>query len=308
MTPVPYIVAYLGIAVFIVAVIVRVIKWLRMPMHVRWELYPVAHEGKKASYGGSFMEETDWWTKPRSKSLIGELKVMMLEIFFLVALRENNRKLWMRSFAFHFGLYLVICATVLMLVSSVISLLPQTVLLTKLAMLLAYPVRICGVAGLCLGLLGALGLLHRRLTAPELRLFNAPADIFNLVCFVVVLGTALAHWIVLDRDFTLVQGVITNLVSLNLKAVGSGSLLTSLSVMLLALLLAYIPLTHMSHFIGKYFAYHAIRWNDEPNLQGGDQESAIHKHLTYPVSWAAPHIKGDGKKTWADIATEEMEQ
>ena len=28
--------------------------------------------------------------------------------------------------------------------------------------------------------------------------------------------------------------------------------------------------------------------------------------LTRPVSWAAPHIKGDGKKTWADLATEDF--
>ena len=100
----PYLVCYLGFASFAIATIARLAMWARLPMHVRWELYPVAHEGKKASYGGSFMEETDWWTKPRSKSLIGELKVMMLEIFFLVALRENNRKLWMRSFAFPFRL------------------------------------------------------------------------------------------------------------------------------------------------------------------------------------------------------------
>ena len=28
--------------------------------------------------------------------------------------------------------------------------------------------------------------------------------------------------------------------------------------------LAYIPLTHMSHFVGKYFTYHAVRWDDAP--------------------------------------------
>ena len=43
---------------FVIAVIGRFFMWSRMPIHVRWELYPVAHEAKKAHYGGSYMEET----------------------------------------------------------------------------------------------------------------------------------------------------------------------------------------------------------------------------------------------------------
>ena len=83
-------------------------------------------------------------------------------------------------------------------------------------------------------------------------------------------------------------------------------ILPTVTVSLLALLLAYIPLTHMSHFVGKYFAYHAIRWNDEPNLNQPEQVEAIQGLLGRKVSWSAAHIKGDGKKSWADVATEEM--
>ena len=53
---------------------------------------------------------------------------------------------------------------------------------------------------------------------------------------------------------------------------------------------------------------HAIRWNDDPNLRGGPYEARIQKLLERPVSWSAAHIKGDGKKTWADVATEKQEQ
>ena len=66
----------------------------------------------------------------------------------------------------------------------------------------------------------------------------------------------------------------------------------------------YIPLTHMSHFIGKYFAYHSIRWNDNPNLSGGKEEEKINELLKQPISWAAHHIKADGKKNWVEVATE----
>jgi nitrate reductase gamma subunit len=307
MTILAYVVAYLGIVVFIVAVIARFIMWSKMPMHMRWELYPVAHEGKRASYGGSYLEESDWWTKPREVSLLGELKVMVPEILFLVALRENNPKLWWRSFPFHFGLYLVGGTTALMMVAGVLgAFVPDLALIG----LIAKVVPVVGVAGLVLGLVGAVGLVMRRLAKP-LRDYSAPADLFNLAFFIVAFGCALLTFVVVDRDFSGVQALVTNLVTFNLvglEATGAAAALPMLSTILLALLTAYIPLTHMSHFVGKYFAYHAIRWSDEPNLRGGKQEGTINELLQQPVSWSAPHIQGDGKKTWLDVATEDQNQ
>ena len=75
--------SYVSIAVFLAAVIYRAVKLSRLPMHLRWELYPVAHEKGRASYGGSYLEESDWWTKPRQSSLAGEMKVMLPEILLL---------------------------------------------------------------------------------------------------------------------------------------------------------------------------------------------------------------------------------
>ena len=30
--------------------------------------------------------------------------------------------------------------------------------------------------------------------------------------------------------------------------------------------------------------------------------------LNHPVSWAAPHINGEGRKTWAELATGETKK
>jgi nitrate reductase gamma subunit len=300
----PYIVTYVCLAVFLIAVAMRFVFWSKMPMHVRWELYPVAHEASKADYGGSYLEESDWWTKPREVSLIGELKVMVPEILFLVALKEHNNKLWTRSFPFHFGLYLVGGCTVLMMLAGVFGAVAPGLMAGGVGVAVGWAVRIMGGAGLVLGLLGAIGLIQRRYGTKELKMFTSPADIFNLLFFIVAFGCALATFILVDRDFTIVSGFVANLVTFNMAAL---PVLPAVTVVLLALLTAYIPLTHMSHFVGKYFAYHAIRWNDEPNLAGGPQEKTINDLLQRPVTWSAPHIKGDGKKTWADVATEEME-
>jgi nitrate reductase gamma subunit len=303
---IPYIVAYLAIIIFIIAVIARVIMWVKMPIHVRWELYPVAHEAKRAHYGGSYLEESEWWKKKREVSLFGELKVMVPEILFLVAVKEHNPKLWTRTFPFHFGLYMVIGCTVFMMLSGLLSAFAPTVMAGWLGTTLYYLMIITGWAGLCLGILGAIGLLQRRLTDPALKDFTAPADIFNLVFFIVAFGSALLTAIIVDPDFAIVSGFVTGLVSFKMTALPS--ILPLVSVVLLSLLVVYIPMTHMSHFVGKYFAYHSIRWNDTPNLPGGPEEAKIAQVLNQKVTWAADHIKGEGKKSWGDLATESFKK
>ena len=311
MTTLVYVIAYLGIVFFLIAVAARFVFWSRMPMHLRWELYPVAHEGgDRAAYGGSYLEESDWWQKKRQVSLLGELKVMVPEILFLVALREHNPKLWARSFPFHFGLYLVAAATILMMVGGVVAAVMPASIAGPVARILTILVPLFGVAGLVLGLIGAVGLYQRRVSR-DMRDYTAPADFFNLILFVVAFGVALLTFLLVDRDFSLVSGFVANLVTFNLVplvAGGAATILPLLSVVLLSFLVAYIPTTHMSHFVGKYFAYHSIRWKDDPNLRGGDQEATIHELLNQPISWSAPHIRGDGKKTWLEAATEEPEE
>ena len=101
------VVAYASVAVFVVSVVQRFLALQRLPLHLRWELYPVAHEKGRASYGGSYLEESDWWTKPRESSKLGELKVMVPEILLLAGVWEHNRGQWLRSFPFHFGIYML---------------------------------------------------------------------------------------------------------------------------------------------------------------------------------------------------------
>jgi nitrate reductase gamma subunit len=305
---VPYIVAYIALGVFLVACVARFLMWSRMPMHLRWELYPVAHEpGRKAKYGGSYYEELNWWQKPRETSPLGEVKAMVPEILFLVALKEHNPKLWLRSFPFHFGIYLVIGGTLLMMFTGLLGALFPSAVAGGFGSLLRYLILACSVAGLALGIVGALGLLHSRLTDNDLKDFTTPADLFNLAFFVVAFGVALLSFLLVDRDLTRTMGFIYGMVTFSMPPLPGAGLehyLPMASVVLLGVLLAYIPMTHMSHFVGKFFSYHAIRWNDAPNLAGGKEEKKIGEVLQYPVSWGAPHIKGDGQKTWADLATD----
>jgi nitrate reductase gamma subunit len=228
---------------------------------------------------------------------------MLAEIVFLVALKENNPRMWIRSFPFHFGIYLVSAATFVMIGASILVVISPTILAGGFGTFVKWVLVLSAVGGLSLGILGALGLLQNRLTHPDYKDFSTPADIFNLVFFIVAFGVALAFVLIEDREMAMSMGFVYTLVTFKTSALGDPGAFFMLTVVLLGALIAYIPLTHMSHFVGKYFAYHAIRWNDDPNLRGGKHEKAIGEVLNYPVSWSAPHIQGNGKKTWAEVAT-----
>ncbi|MGC8763094.1 MAG: hypothetical protein ACP5VN_05590 [Acidobacteriota bacterium] len=94
MTILVFAVLYLSAAVFFIATAARAVLYARQPIHLRWELYPVPHEHpERVKHGGSYFEELDWWKKPPSFNLLGELSFMVPEMLFLKALHEFNRKL-----------------------------------------------------------------------------------------------------------------------------------------------------------------------------------------------------------------------
>ena len=62
MTTLVYLLGYLGVLGFAVTSLMKIMKYVKStPLHVRWELYPVPHEGERAKHGGSYLEEFEWW-------------------------------------------------------------------------------------------------------------------------------------------------------------------------------------------------------------------------------------------------------
>lgn len=296
-------VTYLALAVFAIAVGARAVKIWRMPIHLRWELYPVAHEGKKASYGGSFMEESNWWEKPREHSFIGMLKGMVPEMIFIKALFEHNRKLWYRSFPFHFGLYLLAGLMGLLGLGAVLELLGLQIHDgAGLGGWIETATMAVGYTGLILASFGAAALLHRRLTDAELKDYTSAADLGNLVFILTTLLVTLLAVLVSDPTFNGLRNYAQGLLIFKPHAVGY---LLGFAIFLASVLLAYIPLTHMSHFFTKWFMWDRIRWDDQPLEKGSPMEAMLQGYLKFPVSWAQPMLKADGKRNWADIATEE---
>ncbi len=299
------IVSYLSILIFLITVLYRFIRIANTPAHLRWDLYPVPHEGfKKAKYGGSYYEELDWWTKPRHVSKASELAVMLPEIIFLKGVWEANRGLWFWSWAFHFGLYLAVFMAALVVASVIIGpAITIGVILTKIA-------GISTILGYILGGIGCFGMIFKRLFDKKLTMFTTAGSIFNLVFILAIFVTGLkaiseVNLFTTDQSSLIgqMQMFVSGLVGFESVPLNS-SVVWHIGVTLA--FLVYMPFTHMAHFVLKWFTYHGIRWNDEPNTAGSALEKDLIKSLHFKPTWAAKHVMANGKKTWVDIATDEV--
>jgi len=297
-----YLATAVSAVVFIAACVWRVVLFARSPLHLRWELYPVPHEApERVAHGGSYFEQSEWWRHAPVSNLAGELAFMVPEMLFLHALRTFNRPLWYRSFPFHFGLYLL-AGSLALLAGSVIAA-PLAVSLAAALSLLAL---LAGVAGLLSSIVGAIGLLHRRLTDRALQVSTTPGDIFNLVFFIGALALIGVGYAARPAGApgaaTLLKGLLTWDLAVSVPTT------VGLGIIASAALVAYIPLTHMSHFIAKYFTYHSVRWDDEPLVHNERRARRMAEYLVYRPTWSAPHIRGGESRTWAEVVAENPSQ
>lgn len=171
--------------------------------------------------------------------------------------------------------------------------------------LLYYLTIVAGFLGLTLGAAGSAALLCRRLKDPALRNYSGFADYLNLSLFLSFFGFGFLAWLFTDIAFEGARAYVYSLLTFGRNPTGmtvAQGIPGCLTIILASLLVGYVPLTHMSHMFMKYFLYHAVRWEDTPNLKGSKIEAAILANLGFKPTWAAPHVGADGKKTWADIA------
>lgn len=295
-----YLLTYFSVLTFVILVIAKIMKYAKTPVHIRWELYPVAHENNK--YGGSYYEKPQWWKNKIKKNHLAEWWAMLEEILLLRGVYINNRKLWIFSFPFHFGLYLIV-GTFLLIILSVIldltSLISLSDPITGFAGFLHYLTVICGYAGLALTFIGSAGLLIQRMSDEKFKFYNTPMDYTNLIFIMLVVLSITLTLLYSNPSFIASKAYVKNLFTFKFENINNTFFV--LHIILISLFLLYFPITRMMHLFAKYFLYHNVRWEDEPNFRGGKIEKRIKEALNFGVSWSAPHIQTG--KTWAEVAT-----
>lgn len=298
------VISYFAVVFFVVVVAAKMVKIARMPLHLRWDLYPIPHEKGRAAYGGSYYEDVDWWTKPVNFSLVSEIKEMLKEIVLIQSVFHHNRPLWIFSFPFHFGMYCLVGFLVMLVVGAIFQAAGTAIGFDSPnvpAVIIFHLTKIFGLLGWVLSPIGALGLLLSRMFKPELRRATVLSDYTNLLILLAVFISGLAAAFTTDANYEALRGFVHKLITF--KPVGALPAAVTVQLWLWAVLMIYFPFTHMTHMFGKYFTYHKVRWEDHPNQRGGRIDKAVSGALTMRQNWAAPHIKTGG--TWAEAATEE---
>jgi len=275
----------------------RTYKYASLPVHLRWELYPVAHEIGRP-YGGSYLEEQEWWHRPRKINLLGESSVFLREIIFFREYFHSNRRFWSFVYPFHLGLFLLAVWVVTVLTGSILTLNGMSVSAASpdfWLQLIYFLTLVSGVAAFILGLFGTIGLLVKRSFDKDLRNYTAPIDYFNLTSILLIFLTGLLFWIIEDPSFGAARSFIQGLITFNSPAIGP---LMTVNIVLSLLFLAYMPFTRMVHYVAKYFTYHKVRWDDEPNKPGGGLEKKLQAQLGQPANWSAPHFQAG--QSWSE--------
>lgn len=236
------------------------------------------------------MEEPEWWSKPRQISKASEIKDMLKEMLFIKKLFQNQRSLWWISYLFHLGIYIMIAWTILLVAGAITDLAGISVNshASVWPALLYYLTIFTGLVGFIITTFGAASLLLRRIFDPILKKYTTPQEYFNLILLVAVLVSGIIVWSP-DLTFGTARQITADAITLSI--VPNTALLIHL--LLWEVMMVYIPISKMGHYVGKYFTFHKILWENEPNVAGSNIENRLKAETrTRPTTkWSAPHMQ-----------------
>ena len=287
---------WLALILFLALSIRKALYFARMPMHGRQELYPVPlNTEERNKYGGSYMEDDKWYEKKRHHNQKGMLIDMLGEMLFIKKLFVHQNKFWWVSYSLHLGIYAALAWTVLLFFAAFST--PGSVFYTIWYVLITIAGAVAGV----LMTFGALGLIYKRMFVYEFKIYTTPQELFNLFFLLAVAVTGLLCWVFNGFSFVYAIGIIEAMIGMKplmavLGAMGVQSTgIVLIHILLLGLVMIYIPLTKMSHYVGKFFTFHNVLWDDEPNLPGSKIEKRIIEEANIKPApgknWAAPHYQ-----------------
>lgn len=276
---------------------VKIVKYLRLPTHLRWELYPVMHD-EKCRYGGSYFEDLDWWTGTREKSFWRSFRYLLKDYLYLESYLKKNFSYWLVLYTSHISFILLITFQVLILAGALLNLNGIEISRTSsnvsgylLHCLTQFIGPLCFIAGMA----GNIGLLIIRIVNRDLRLYASSFMYFGYVFHIALSLSGLVLWLYNDNSFFQYREFWKGLFTFN--PVNANPVLACF-IILMNLHLIYLPFTRAIHYITRLFAFFLIRWDDEPNIRGSKLEKKLIKLFDQKVTWAAPHIQA-GKK-WSE--------
>lgn len=277
---------WFSIIFFFAASIRKFQEYAKKPMHGRQDLYPIpGEEAERAKYGGSYYEDQKWFEKPRKKNVVGEVIDMLEEMLFIKKLFKKQNKFWWISYSLHLGIYVCI-ATLILTAASVI--LPFSGIL---ATLLALAIGVLGFSSGLLVCIGTIGLIAKRVVDREFRTYTTPQEYFNLAFLFAGAFSGLVAFATNKFSYSFVKNILSGM--FRLRPIRGLNKPAIVHVIIFCGLLIYIPLGKMSHYVGKFFTFHHVLWDNRPNVPGSKVEETVIAEASIKPSadmqWSAPH-------------------
>jgi nitrate reductase gamma subunit len=269
--------SYLCLLVFVVKTIMVWRRYAGMPRHLRWELHPTPRE--EVSHNRNLEEGGG------ASTILAEVCYAAREGLLFQQCFKSNKSLWYVTYPFHLGVFLSSLWFVLLFLRTPFG----AVDFRWPARVLDIAIIFSGAVGLILGTVGCMGLLVKRLFDPGLSVYTSLREYLNLCVILLMFVFGLATWIGPDRDFALSRAYVYSLVTLS--APPGVDWLFGAAIVLLSAFIAFLPFGSLRHGIAKFFTYHRVRWDDEPNIRGGELEAIIQSQLNRRMTWQAPHAR-----------------
>ena len=284
---------------------IKIIKFLRLPTHLRSEIYPFIST-ERSSSNDYYFKNPKRLIKPKRKDLFRRILFLLKEYVFLSDYFHQDKRYWVALHPWHIGFILIITFHIFSFFGALVTVGGIPVVPNSpfgIGIILYYLSLYLGVISFVTGLFGSIGILILRLADKKLKDYATPLNYFTYVFLLVVFLSGLYSWYFVDPTFNDYREFWKGLITLQPTDVEPA---TAVHVLLFALLLIYLPFTRSLHYITRLFAFFLIRWDDEPNIRGSLLEKKIQNLLGQRVHWSGPHIpKG---VTWRDIAVEAIRQ
>ena len=271
-------ITYLALTIFLVGNLYRIVRVMRAPAHLRWELYPMPRgSSEQQRRGSSYFEESEWWTKPHPTNRTAELRLIVGEVLLQKTVWKHNRALWPWTWLMHLGLFGALAAIGGASAASFAGHASAREL-----------VRFAATMTMAAGLAGSAGLIALRAFGSKWRPYSSRAAFANLLVLAAFFFTGAA--VLLESAGGRLMDFAGAL--LRLTPAPELSHTASVHVAIACLFLAYFPLTHMTHAYMKFFAFHRVRWDDNPTFTDARLQAQIAANVRRPITWSAPHIRG----------------
>ncbi|MFC1953800.1 respiratory nitrate reductase subunit gamma [Chloroflexota bacterium] len=269
---------YGSIIFCVIALVVRMVKYARAPLHIRWEFYR----------GSSTYESVDWWKKPHT-SFGEKFKSAAQDIFLLRDYFKRNRSFWYWLYTFHTGLYLLVLWHVWIFIVPLVTNVDRNSTVGI----------VWGHVATFMVFIGAAGILVKRLTDKELKAYYSPLHYIKWLFILVTLaGGFYAVQVYFGGSMIEVFSYLRGQLAFELEHKLNPPIVTSLHVLFVSPWLIYLPFGHIMQIFFRYF--HELRWDHVPNERGSDIERKVQKLLEHRVSWSAAHIQTGSK--WGEVA------